>query len=62
VEAAETVPQIAAGLDLHDPGGGPLRMGWGVAPGCSAVSQLTGMLVTVLGGATNVAFRLTPFR
>ena len=28
VEAAETVPRIAAGLDLRDPGGGPLRMGW----------------------------------
>ncbi len=59
VEAAETVPRIAAGLDLRDPGGGPLRMGWGVALGPAAVSQLTGMLVTVLGDATNVAFRLS---
>jgi adenylate cyclase len=59
VEAAETVPRIAAGLDLRDPGGGPLRMGWGVASGPAAVSQLTGMLVTVLGDATNVAFRLS---
>ncbi len=59
VEAAETVPLIAAGLDLHDPGGGPLRMGWGVALGPAAMSQLTGMLVTVLGDATNVAFRLS---
>ena len=59
VEAAETVPLIAAGLDLRDPGGGPLRMGWGVALGPAAVSQLTGMLVTVLGDATNVAFRLS---
>jgi adenylate cyclase len=59
VEAAETVPRIAAGLDLRDPGGGALRMGWGVASGSAAVSQLTGMLVTVVGDATNVAFRLS---
>jgi len=59
VEAAETVPRIAVGLDLRDPGGGPLHMGWGVASGSAAVSQLTGMLVTVLGDATNVAFRLS---
>lgn len=59
VEAAETVPRIAAGLDLRDPDGGPLRMGWGVACGPAAVSLLTGMLVTVLGDATNVAFRLS---
>ncbi len=59
VEAAETVPRIAAGLDVRDPGGGPLRMGWGVACGPAAVSLLTGMLVTVLGDATNVAFRLS---
>jgi adenylate cyclase len=59
VEAAETVPRIAAGLDLRDPAGGPLRMGWGVASGPAAVSMLTGMLVSVLGDATNVAFRLS---
>jgi adenylate cyclase len=59
VEAAETVPRIAAGLDLRDPAGGPLRMGWGVAVGPAAVSLLTGMLVTVVGDATNVAFRLS---
>ena len=33
VEAAETVPGIAAGLSVRDPDGGPLRMGWGVACG-----------------------------
>lgn len=59
VEAAEAVPRIAAGLDVRDPGGGPLRMGWGVAYGPAAVSLLTSMLVTVLGDATNVAFRLS---
>ncbi len=59
VEAAETVPRIAPGLDLRDPGGRLLRMGWGVASGSAAVSQLTHMLVTVVGDATNVAFRLS---
>ena len=59
VEAAEAVPRIAAGLDVRDPGGGPLRMGWGVACGSAAVSLLTGMLVTVLSDTTNVAFRLS---
>ena len=59
VEAAEQVPRIAPGLDLRDPGGGPVRMGWGVARGSAAVSLLTGMLVTVLGDTTNVAFRLS---
>jgi adenylate cyclase len=59
VEAAETVPRIAAGLDLRDPGGRPLRVGWGVASGSAGVSRLTGMLVTVVGDATNVAFRLS---
>ena len=50
---------LAVRRDLRDPGGGPVRMGWGVAAGPAAVSQLTGMLVTVLGDATNVAFRLS---
>jgi adenylate cyclase len=59
VEAAEIVPRIAAALDLRDPAGGPIRMGWGVASGPAAVSLLTGMLVSVLGDATNVAFRLS---
>jgi adenylate cyclase len=59
VDAAEAVPRIAAGLDLRDPAGGPLRMGWGVACGPAAVSLLTGMLVSVVGDTTNVAFRLS---
>lgn len=58
VESAERLPRIAADLELRYAGGEPLRMGWGVARGSAAVSQLTGMLVTVLGDATNVAFRL----
>jgi adenylate cyclase len=59
VEAAATVPRVAAGLDLRDPDGGPLRMGWGVSFGQAAVSRLGGPLGAVLGDATNVAFRLS---
>jgi adenylate cyclase len=59
VEAAETVPRIAVRLDLRDPAGGPIHMGWGVAGGPAAVSLMTGMLVSVLGDTTNIAFRLS---
>jgi adenylate cyclase len=59
LEAAATVPLIAATLDLRDPEGGPVRMGWGVSSGRAAVSGRNGPLVTVLGDATNVAFRLS---
>ena len=59
LEAAAAVPEVAAGLDLRDPSGGPLRMGWGVSFGQAAVSGLGGPLLTVLGDATNVAFRLS---
>jgi adenylate cyclase len=59
LEAAEEVSRIAPGLELRDPAGQPVRMGWGVACGKAAVSLLTGMLVSVLGDTTNVAFRLS---
>jgi adenylate cyclase len=59
VEAAAEAGRVAPGLGLRDPAGGPVRMGWGVACGPAAVSLLTGMLVSVLGDTTNVAFRLS---
>ncbi len=60
VEAAAAMPRIAAGLELRDPEGGPLRVGWGVTAGPAAVSQLTGLpVITVLGDTANVAFRLS---
>jgi adenylate cyclase len=59
VGAAPTLPRIAVRQDLRDPSGGPIRMGWGVASGPAAVSLMTGMLVSVLGDTTNVAFRLS---
>lgn len=59
VEATEEVARVAPGLELRDPAGQPVRMGWGVACGRAATSLLTGMLVSVLGDTTNVAFRLS---
>jgi class 3 adenylate cyclase len=34
-------------------------MGWGLAQGDAAVSSLTGVLLGVVGDATNLAFRLS---
>lgn len=57
--AAQRVDEVSPTLDLRDPDGQPIRMGWAVAQGLVAVSSLTGMLVAVLGDATNLAFRLS---
>jgi adenylate cyclase len=57
--ATERVRSIASTLALRDPQGLPIRMGWSVAVGPAAVSSITGMLVSVLGDVTNVAFRLS---
>ena len=57
--ANEKVAEVAPTLAIRDPDGQPIRMGWGVALGQAAVSTLTGSLVSVLGDATNVAFRLS---
>ncbi len=59
LEAAAAVPLVAETLELRDPEGGPVRMGWGVSSGRAAVSGKNGPLMTVLGDATNVAFRLS---
>lgn len=56
--AAERMRTLALHLDLRSADGEPIRMGWGVVMGPAAMSSLTGMLVTVLGDATNVAFRI----
>ncbi len=57
--AAARVREIAPGLSLRDPAGQPIDVGWAVASGPAAVSSITGLLVTVLGDATNVTFRLS---
>lgn len=58
LDGASRVRELAPQLGLRDPGGLPIRMGWGVSLGEAAVSAMSGMLVAVLGDATNVAFRL----
>lgn len=59
LDALDHVRSVAPSLPLRDPLGQPLRMGWSVGAGQAAVSSMTGMLVTVLGDATNVTFRLS---
>lgn len=59
LDAVDYVAEIAPSLPLRDPHGEPVRMGWSVGSGPAAVSSMTGMLVTVLGDATNVTFRLS---
>lgn len=59
LDAVDSVTGIGPLLPLRDPSGQPVRMGWGISLGPAAVSSVTGMLVTVLGDSTNVAFRLS---
>ena len=56
--ANRNVEQIASELALRGPGGAPIRMGWGVARGVAALAAMTRSTDTVLGDATNLAFRL----
>ncbi len=58
VAAARRVGELAPSLPLRDPESRPVHMGWGVTLGHAAVGSLTGMMVPVLGDATNVAFRI----
>jgi adenylate cyclase len=59
LEAAAAVREVAPTLALRDPEGEPLRMGFGIGLGRAAISMMAGAIVTVLGDATNVAFRLS---
>ena len=59
LDAAARVREIAPSLPLRDPDGEPARMGFGVGLGAAAVSMMAGAIVTVLGDATNVTFRLS---
>ena len=58
IAAAERVAQVAPSLPLHSGDAQPIRMGWGVAHGDAAIGSLTGVLLGVVGDATNLAFRL----
>ena len=57
--SAAGVNEIGPSLALRDPDGEPVRMGFAVGAGPAAVSLMTGAIVTVLGDATNVTFRLS---
>ncbi len=59
LEAAAGVREVAPSLPLRDPDGAPVRMGFGIGLGRAAVSMMAGAIVTVLGDATNVTFRLS---
>lgn len=57
--ADRCVTECAPDLPLRGPGGAPLRMGWAVVRGPAAVTTLPHGAVSVLGDATNLAFRLS---
>jgi class 3 adenylate cyclase len=59
VAAAARLDVVTSTLALRAVDGGPIRMGWGVARGVSAVSSMTGSLLGVVGDAANLAFRLS---
>ncbi|HVB90927.1 MAG TPA: adenylate/guanylate cyclase domain-containing protein [Acidimicrobiales bacterium] len=59
LDAAAKVHEIGPSLSLRDPDDQPIRMGFGIGSGPAAVSLMTGAMVTVLGDATNVTFRLS---
>jgi len=59
LDAAARVREVAPSLPLRGPAGEPVRMGFGVGVGPAAVSTMSGAIVTVLGDATNVTFRLS---
>lgn len=57
--AVQRIEKLAPSLSLRDPQGQPIRMGWAVVLGAGAVGSLTGTPMTVLGDATNIAFRIS---
>jgi len=59
LDAREQVGQIAPVLGVRAPDGGSLEMGWAVVVGDAGVTTLAHGLISVLGDATNLAFRLS---
>jgi adenylate cyclase len=57
--AHERLGEVAHQLPLRGPDGGPVRMGWGVVRGPGTLIGLPHSAVSVLGDATNLAFRLS---
>jgi adenylate cyclase len=58
LEAAARVAALAPAMAIHESDGTPVRMGWGIVGGRAAIGPLAGGGVSVLGDATNLAFRL----
>ena len=56
--ASDVVERIGGDLPIRAPDGAPVRMGWAVVMGEAAVSTMTRALMSVVGDATNLAFRL----
>ncbi len=56
LDGAAAVEQLAPGLSLRAPDGSVITMGWAVVVGEVAISPLG---ASVLGDATNLAFRLS---
>jgi class 3 adenylate cyclase len=59
VAAAERVLELGPELGARLGEAQPLRMGWGVSMGDAALTTLAGTLVSIVGDAANVAFRLS---
>jgi class 3 adenylate cyclase len=59
VTAVARIKLLAPSLSLRDRDDQPIRMGWAVVMGDGTVGSLTGTPMTVLGDATNVAFRIS---
>lgn len=59
LKAVDLVAEVGPSLRIRDPEGNPVHMGWAISHGLVAVSALTGSLVSVVGDATNLAFRLS---
>jgi class 3 adenylate cyclase len=57
--ASRRVAELAPSLPLRAPDGSGVHMGWAVVHGLVAVTTLTHATVSVVGDATNLAFRLS---
>jgi adenylate cyclase len=57
--ARRKVAELAPALPLRDPDGAPIHMGWAVVQGGAAIAAMTRSVESVIGDATNVAFRLS---
>jgi class 3 adenylate cyclase len=58
IAANQLVAELGPELPLRGPDGLPIRMSWGAVVGMTALAAMTRSVVTVIGDATNVAFRL----